>query len=75
MTADDGATIRRMAELPPTAAPRRASQEQSDTFGRLADTVRQMDDAAREEGRPPPELPPDTQAIREANAFIDQWQQ
>jgi hypothetical protein len=63
-----------MAQLPPTAAPRRVSQVEADTFARLADTVRQMDDAAREEGRPPVELPPDTQRIREVNAFISQWQ-
>lgn len=62
-------------ELPPTAAPRSVSQEAAGTFHRLADTVRQMDAAAREEGRPLVELPPDTQAIREVNAFIDQWQQ
>jgi hypothetical protein len=62
-------------ELPPTAAPRVVSQEAADTFTRLADVVRQMDDAARAEGRPLVELPPDTQRIREVNAFTSQWQQ
>jgi hypothetical protein len=63
-----------MAELPPTAAPRSVSQEQSDIFGRLADVVRDMDAAARAEGRPLDVLPPDTQAIREANELVDSWQ-
>jgi hypothetical protein len=63
-----------MEKLPPTAAPRSVSHEAAGTFGRLADVVRQMDDTARAEGRPLVELPPDTQRIREVNAFIDQWQ-
>lgn len=72
--ADLGARIPRMEKLPPTAAPRVVSQEAAGTFGRLADVVRRMDDAAREEGREPVELPPDSQRVREVNAFIDQWQ-
>jgi hypothetical protein len=63
-----------MEKLPPTAAPRSVSQEQSNLFGRLADVVRRLDDAARAEGRPLDVLPADTQAIREANELIDSWQ-